>query len=121
MNDPKTINGQDAAVRYSLFSSIRAISEKFTTKPIVRMGRTAVSIRPTLRTFGSWQRLIFAYAIPVAGGLADRKLDDESSGTKDVKQLSEVPNVIADKVEPDEELRRKSCTGEPSPDKRRWY
>jgi hypothetical protein len=243
MNDPKTINGQDTAVRYSLSSSIRAISEKFTTKPIVRMGRTAASIRPTLRTFGVWQRLIFAYAIPVAavsgavvgtcslgssikytpnlffcavvlsswlggvgagifsillsvisldyyflppiyalglsleetpdmilfvtaglfvnwvnregnqtkkstrearaegnpqfseknhelgkthdllrvenssGGLVDRKLDDESSGTKDVKQLSEVPNVIADKVEPDEELRRKFCTGEPNPDK----
>jgi hypothetical protein len=66
MNDPKSINRQEAAAKYSLSSSIRASSDKFTANPLVGMGQMPVFIRTSLRMFGVWQRFAFAYAIPVA-------------------------------------------------------
>jgi Domain of unknown function (DUF4118) len=67
MNDPKAINGQEAAARYNLGSFIRGTGEKFTTSQLLGIRRIPVSVRANLDTLHVWQRFVLvAYAIPVA-------------------------------------------------------
>lgn len=51
------------------------------------------------------------------GELADGKLNQEGCGGKAMKKLSGAPNLIANKVEADGDLRCKFCTGESGSDK----
>jgi hypothetical protein len=67
MNGPKTINGQEAAARYSLGSFIRGTGEKFTARQLLGTRRIPVSVSANLDTLRVWQRfLLVAYVIPVA-------------------------------------------------------
>ena len=65
MNDPKTINGQEAVAR-CLSSSIRAIGGKFTASPLIGIVSRRVSMHTGVETFGISKRLTFACAIPIA-------------------------------------------------------
>jgi Domain of unknown function (DUF4118) len=66
MNGPKTINGQEAAARYSLGSFIRGTAEKFTTSQL-GIRRIPVSVCANLDALRVWQRFVLvAYVIPVA-------------------------------------------------------
>jgi hypothetical protein len=53
-----------------------------------------------------------------SGELVDEKLDHEASAAKGTKKLCGVPKLTANKVEVEEELRRKPCTDGPCPDDR---
>jgi len=67
MNGPKTINGQEAAARYSLGSFIRGTGEKFTTSQLLGIRRIPVSVCANFDTLRVWQRFVLvAYVIPVA-------------------------------------------------------
>jgi hypothetical protein len=67
MNGPKTINGQEAAARYSLGSFIRGTSEKFTTSQLLGIRRIPVSVCANLDTLRVWRHFVLAaYVIPVA-------------------------------------------------------
>jgi Domain of unknown function (DUF4118) len=67
MYSPKTINGQEAAARYSLGSFIRGTAEKFTTSQLLGIRRIPVSVCANVDTIRVWQRLVLvAYVIPLA-------------------------------------------------------
>jgi hypothetical protein len=67
MNGPKSINGQEAAARYSLGSFIRGSAEKFTTSQLLGIRRIPVSVHANLDTLRVCQLfLLVACVIPVA-------------------------------------------------------
>jgi hypothetical protein len=67
MNGPKTINGKEAAARYSLGSFIRGTGEKFTISSLLGIRRIPVSLCANLDTLRVWRRFVLvAYVIPVA-------------------------------------------------------